>query len=67
MNYCTSSRQCDVGQGDCDNDSHCKKGLICGSKTGYGDKADNCRNFDPNADANADCCGKHCLVLLLIL
>ena len=59
--HCTSSRPCAYGQGDCDHDYHCKKGLICASK------ADNCRNFDRNADANADCCGKYCLLLLMIL
>ena len=67
MGYCTGSRPCDYGQGDRDYDRDCKQGLMCGSKKGYGDNADNCRNFDPNADADADCCGKYCLVLLMIL
>ena len=27
---CTSNNPCDIHQGDCDNDSHCKGNLICG-------------------------------------
>ena len=27
---CTSSNQCDIGEGDCDKDEHCKGDLICG-------------------------------------
>ena len=62
MDYCIG-KQCDVGQGDCDSDSECKKGLICGSKTNgkYGDDAENCREFDQNATSTADCCGQYCL------
>ena len=29
-NCCGLSHKCDENQGDCDNDSHCKRGLKCG-------------------------------------
>lgn len=45
-----SSPPCGVGQGDCDNDSECGKGLKCGT--------DNCQDFDPFASRFADCCYK---------
>merc|ERR1712002_521775 len=45
---CTSSRKCNVGQGDCDRDSDCQSGLVCGK--------DNCRDFHRNAKRWADCC-----------
>ena len=28
---CTSERPCDLGEGDCDFDSHCRGALVCGS------------------------------------
>ena len=37
-----------MGGGDCDNDSECADGLVCGTK--------NCRDFYSNADVKADCC-----------
>jgi len=46
--YCSSSRICSKGQGDCDRDSDCASGLICGT--------DNCLKFHHNALVNADCC-----------
>ena len=27
---CSDEHKCDIGEGDCDQDSHCKDGLICG-------------------------------------
>jgi len=48
LSYCTSSRKCSVGQGDCDTNLDCAAGLTCGT--------DNCRDFHPNADRSADCC-----------
>jgi len=45
-----TSPPCGVGQGDCDNDSECGKGLKCGT--------DNCQDFDPFASRFADCCYK---------
>ena len=44
---CTSSNQCDIGEGDCDYDQDCADGLICGT--------DNCPSDFP---ATADCCVK---------
>ena len=48
---CTSNRQCDVDQGDCDSDSECKQGLKCGSN--------NCKTKSGlQWDAGDDCCYK---------
>ena len=41
---CTSANKCDVGQGDCDNDSHCSGNLVCGSN--------NCAD----GESGLDCC-----------
>jgi len=30
VSCCSASHKCDENQGDCDNDSHCKRGLKCG-------------------------------------
>jgi len=49
-NCCTDENPCDIGQGDCDRDSHCKPGLKCE------DNMDNCRDFSPDAHPLADCC-----------
>lgn len=46
--YCTGS--CSLGQGDCDRDTDCSGDLVCGT--------DNCRDFNSQAYANADCCIK---------
>lgn len=32
--YCTSSCRCKEGEGDCDNDSECKSGLVCKQQSG---------------------------------
>jgi len=47
---CSSSNKCGEGGGDCDSDSHCKSGLVCGSN--------NCREFNSQASKSADCCMK---------
>jgi len=47
---CSTSNRCGVGQGDCDRDSDCQDGLICGN--------DNCRPFIPGVHPRADCCIK---------
>merc|ERR1711962_147094 len=47
---CSTSNRCGVGQGDCDRDSDCQDGLICGN--------DNCRSFIPGVHPRADCCIK---------
>merc|ERR1711892_348874 len=46
--FCSASAPCSLGQGDCDSDAECAHSLICG--------ADNCQDFDINADSAADCC-----------
>jgi len=45
--FCTRN-VCTRGQGDCDTDSECSGSLVCGS--------DNCKDFNPNAESEADCC-----------
>ena len=52
---CSSSSPCNVGGGDCDNDSECAGNLKCGTN--------NCQNDFPSGtwSSVADCCvGKHC-------
>ena len=44
--YCTSSKQCDVGEGHCDSDNACKGDLVCGK--------DNCSGN--TFDSTDDCC-----------
>ena len=46
--FCSSSAPCSLGQGDCDRDSHCQAGLVCGNN--------NCRDYHASAQAAADCC-----------
>merc|ERR1711892_155679 len=46
--FCSVSAPCSLGHGDCDSDAECAHSLICG--------ADNCGDFDVNADSAADCC-----------
>ena len=53
MDCCTIDKPCNIGEGDCDYDSHCRRGLLCGS--------DNCfRDFPVqygfNWEIMADCC-----------
>ena len=50
MDCCTASNPCNIGEGDCDKDSECAAGLICGT--------DNCIDFRSNVHALADCCIK---------
>merc|ERR1712110_803879 len=47
---CSSSNQCGVGEGDCDNDSHCLGNLKCGH--GIGDNCDTSLGFP----LGFDCC-----------
>ena len=46
--FCSSNNPCKHGQGDCDDDSECSPGHVCGQ--------DNCQNFSSQALATADCC-----------
>ena len=45
---CSSSSPCSLGEGNCDNDNQCRKGLVCGT--------DNCRDYSQHAHGDADCC-----------
>merc|ERR1711937_784973 len=47
---CSSTNKCGEGEGDCDSDSECQSGLVCGT--------DNCQSFIPGAHYQADCCAK---------
>ena len=45
---CGSGNKCFEGEGDCDHDSDCAPGLVCGEN--------NCKG--PNFDSADDCCEK---------
>ena len=45
---CYDRNRCNKGEGDCDQDFHCLPGLKCGK--------DNCKDFNPAAEADSDCC-----------
>jgi len=47
-NCCSQNEPCGFGEGDCDHDSDCRVGFMCGSN--------NCHEFHPNAATHADCC-----------
>merc|ERR1712183_136879 len=47
---CSSTYQCGENEGDCDDDSQCKPGLVCGE--------DNCNSIDSRFASHADCCVK---------
>jgi len=46
--FCSLDNPCSEGQGDCDNDDECSRGLRCGKN--------NCRHFHIFADHRSDCC-----------
>lgn len=49
---CSTSKPCDLCEGDCDNDRHCKGNLVCfqkGEGRGGGDNVPGCIGFDPSA------------------
>jgi len=48
LGFCSRSNRCSVGQGDCDSNSDCAPGLICGR--------DNCQKFNSKALSWTDCC-----------
>lgn len=33
--YCTNNKPCKIGEGDCDSDEHCQKGLKCFQRGSY--------------------------------
>ena len=45
---CTKENPCELGGGDCDDDSECSGDLVCGYN--------NCRDFHPTAGPTHDCC-----------
>ena len=48
---CTEDNKCDEYEGNCEENSHCKEGLVCGTK--------NCKNSwhgKMDFDANDNCC-----------
>eukprot|EP01064_Diplonema_japonicum_P018641 TRINITY_DN2733_c1_g1_i5.p1 TRINITY_DN2733_c1_g1~~TRINITY_DN2733_c1_g1_i5.p1 ORF type:complete len:355 (+),score=54.39 TRINITY_DN2733_c1_g1_i5:54-1067(+) len=53
LDYCVKNPGCGFGVGDCDDDTHCDAGLVCGHN--------NCRAMNPSTDPvlihhKADCC-----------
>ena len=53
---CSSSNQCGLNEGDCDDDIECSGNLICGD--------DNCPSHFPS---DADCCIGNSMMLLCTL
>ena len=49
---CTSSNQCGVNEGDCDSDSECMDGLVCGNN-----------NCPAGAPDSFDCCTEVAVIL----
>ena len=52
LTCCSGQHRCGEGKGDCDHDSHCEEGLVCGNQ--------NCKDFDENFPYNYDCCWNPC-------
>jgi len=46
------SKRCGIGEGDCDEDKDCERGLVCGK--------DNCRSWGSGFDSTDDCCREPC-------
>jgi len=46
------SQRCGIGEGDCDEDMDCERGLVCGR--------DNCRAWGSGFDSTDDCCRDPC-------
>ena len=51
---CNADNRCDVGEGDCDEDSDCLDGLKCGSNNCAGNRW----YFSEEWDGYDDCCYK---------
>ena len=51
-NCCTSSNQCNEGEGDCDRDSDCFGDLKCGQGNGFDNNCDSSLGFP----STHDCC-----------
>merc|ERR1719420_755200 len=47
---CSPEHKCGLHQGDCDHDDDCEDGLMCD------DHSNNCKQFHPGAELDADCC-----------
>ena len=45
---CSNEKTCDIGEGDCDEDSHCTGDLLCGRN--------NCKRFGEHWGKTLDCC-----------
>ena len=56
---CSNSNHCNVEEGDCDMDSHCKAPLMCGN--------DSCRNYFSTLDADWKCTADCCKGILIIV
>jgi len=46
------NQRCGIGEGDCDEDMDCERGLVCGR--------DNCRAWGSGFDSTDDCCREPC-------
>ena len=53
MNCCSAERPCSIGEGDCDYDRDCQRGLKCGFDNCYVDFA---TPYGYNWEIMADCC-----------
>ena len=61
--FCSSKNKCSAGQGDCDKNNHCKKGLVCkqnvGAKYGFAKSIDVCEVNKPQLGERKFCTGKN--------
>ena len=58
VNYC-KGKKCTEGQGDCDSHDECLGNLVCGK--------DNCKDFNPEAKFDTDCCVKAGMGLIMAI
>lgn len=57
---CTRGKPCDVGEGDCDTDRDCRKGLKCGQRNSLHEKFPGLTGMDKPVGVDRDGTGDYC-------